>query len=186
MKKSLTFSKKAKKLNEIFKNFLDAYAFGPAIFGKEGGKIDIVLKISDHHILDSMINKNLRGLSPEVKINKWKCSICKNDYELCEHQYNEIYDGKKCMAQPSNIEFLATGIVNIPKDEKCRIEDLLMIYSRNGSKKYVWYGFKLNKIKNRFKHLQVAYDRKLIHAEALHFFAKHFSDNPIGTIIFES
>lgn len=167
-------------MNENLKSVVEAYAFGPVLYANTGGRIDIVMKISDVELIHKIIYENVKGLSPEIKICKWRCSICDDDYEVCEHQYGKIYNRKTCKALPDDTEPLSVGIVYKPKDERCRIEDLLLIVSESGYKKYIWYGFKPNRISKRFNHLQKAYEKGLISADSLHSFSKHFSDDLIS------
>lgn len=171
-------------MNNSLENLLVAYVFGPVLYAIEGGRIDVIIKLTNFKYIHNIINENWRGLSPEIRINRWTCSICNEDYELCEHSYGEIYNGKKCAAFPKDTEGLATSLVKEPRDKRCRIEDLLIIYIKNSSKYFVWHGFKPNRVEKRFKHLQEAYDEKLITAEALHYFARYFSENLIGTANF--
>ena len=59
--------------------------------------------------------------SPEIRIKKAICSVCKADYRKCPHLPNNIYDGKICAIVPQEIEFNGMALVDHPKDLRCRI-----------------------------------------------------------------
>jgi hypothetical protein len=157
-----------------------AYAFGPIMYATEGGRQGITMKITDQMVIDSIIDGTLRGLSPESVIRRWDCSICGENYEDCEHENGQKYGDEICRIIRKDFDFTGQSLVPKPFDERCRIEDLLLIHN-NGATRFVWYGFKPNKANFRFKHIQDATDKKIIPEEVSHFFARAFAENLIST-----
>jgi len=54
-------------------------------------------------------------------IHKSECSICKADYEQCEHIMGKPYMGKLCSRKITDWEPLELSIVENPADKRCRV-----------------------------------------------------------------
>ena len=157
-------------------NFLAAFAFGPCIYSSDStGSIIITTKSTDRNVVNKIVSGELRGLSPEIIIRKWECSICHRDLEKCVHEVGKFYNNKKCVAIARDIEFTGVSIVDNPEDSRCRITDLLLIKEENGKRTYEWYGFKVNNEDDRFKNIGRALKNGLIPEEAAFSFSKFFS-----------
>jgi len=167
-------------------NFLKAFAFGPIMFASDtGGNIKITLAIGNLQVADRIISGEIRGLSPELKIRKWECSICHDDFEKCDHEVGERYSGLECQLIARGITFSGASMLTVPpKDPRCRITDLLLIREENGRKKLEWYGFRVNSELDRFRSIQSAYDSKLIPQEAAFRFGEFFSINLTGNTVY--
>lgn len=159
-----------KKKNDI----LIAYAFGSVIYSSDtSGYITTVLKI-DPKIINKIISGEIRGLSPEIRIRKWECSICHKNFEECSHEEGKLYNNKICKAIAKEIEFTGVSLVDHPADSRCRITDLLLITEEAGKRKYEWYGFRVDNENDRFKNIQRALEKGLISQNAAFSFSKFF------------
>lgn len=63
-------------------------------------------------------------------IRECKCSICKDDYEECDHIKGKMYNGELCVREIHKIELEEISIVVKPANKLCRI----MTTERNGKK----------------------------------------------------
>ena len=61
-------------------------------------------------------------------MRKSKCSICKNDYEECDHVKRKMYNGELCVREIHKIELEEISIVEKPANKLCRITTI----QRNG------------------------------------------------------
>lgn len=157
-------------------NFLIAYIFGPVIYSSDtNARIVLTLKITEPAIINKIISGEIRGLSPEMIVRKWKCSICHDDFEKCPHEIGQVYDGVVCQAIAREIKFTGVSIVDHPQNHRCRITDLLIIRERNGRRIYDWYGFKVDTEDDRFRNIQRAFRKGLIPKKAALSFNKFFS-----------
>ena len=160
----------------------EAYAYGPAIFSSDSSaSIDVTIKIANLDIVDAIKKNKHKGLSPEMKIRSFLCTVCGKDYEYCSHIEGKNYDKVPCRLIPHDIECLAVSFVDKPKDEKARINDLLVIEKRNKKINYTWYGFELDKDDRRFKHIQKAMESGLISEKIGLKFSTFFTVTLIGT-----
>lgn len=159
-----------------------AYIFGPAIFTDDSSAaVDVSSRIVDPKAIDS-IKKGVQGLSPEMNIEKFFCSICNSDHEFCEHQEGKYYQDNLCRLIPKNIEFTSLSLVMNPEDPRAKITDMLTIEKQGNTKKYTWYGYSSDNENRRFKHIQKAKDQNLISEKiALHF--STFFNNTIDGIV---
>lgn len=169
---------KRKRKNRI----LRAIAFG-SIYGSDSNEgVNMGVEITELRLLDRIISGEMRGLSPAYIVREWECSICHGDLEECPHQIGKLYDNAKCQQIAKDIEFTEISVVDIPRDPRCRIFDLLLIKEENHQRDYEWYGFVVNAEIDRFKNIQRALDRNLIPEEAAFHFSKFFSINLVGNI----
>ena len=135
--------------------------------------------------VEDVINGKYRGLSPEITVQYWECSICHTDFENCPHEVDVEYSGQKCATVGKNIEIIANSVVESPKDSRCKITDLLLVKHRNnGQKQFEWYGFELNNEDERFKSIQNALDHRLIPQKAALKFSMFFSSQLIGQAVY--
>ena len=168
-------------------NKVEAFAFGPILYASsspKSGRIAITIKIGNLDLIKKVISGELRGLSPTVKIKRWECSICHQDFERCPHEVGKTYENKICSQIAMNIESVGTSFVDVPKDPRCRITDLLLIKERNRRKVYDWYGFKVDNENDRFRNIKRAFDQRLIPEKALFHFSKLFAINLNGKEVF--
>lgn len=157
-----------------------AYAFGPVIFAYNSkGHIDTEIQITEAIVIDKVISRELRGLSPEVKIKWWECSLCHQNFEVCSHEVGEKDGDNICQPLAKEIEFEGCSLVQHPKDPRARVTDLLVIEDKNG-KRYEWYGFSVITENQRFKHIQKALESKLISEKAAFYFGRYFSTHLEG------
>jgi len=155
---------------------LIAFAFGSVIYTSDtGGYITAELKIGDLNVINKIISGEIRGLSPEIKISKWECSICNKNFEECPHEEGKLYNNKICKTIAKGIEFTGLSLVDHPEDPRCRITDLLLIKEKAGKRKYEWYGFKVNNENDRFRNIQHALENGLIPQDVAFSFSKFFS-----------
>lgn len=161
---------------------ISAYIFGPAIFAHEGSYLDIDSKIPTNWI--ELVKNGMRGLSPEIKIKWYQCTLCGQNYEICEHEEGKEYDGVRCILAPRDIEFLSNSVVDNPKDPKARITDMLIIEDNIKKKKYEWCGYKSDSSTFRFKHIQKAYEKKLIPEHAAIHFSNYFQSHSEGNVTY--
>ena len=162
---------------------LIAYIFGPAIFDNQGSSMDCVSQITKSDIIEKIKNRQLKGISPEIKIKWFQCGLCKENYEEnCIHEEGKIYDGQKCFLYPRDIEFLALSIVEKPREPKARINDMLLVDKQNKHIRYTWYGFETDKENRRFKHIQKAVDSGFISEKIGLKFSTYFTNNVLGEL----
>jgi len=136
-------------------------------------------------LIPKIISGEFRGLSPAYKIRKWECSICHEDLEECPHEVGKEYENVKCQQIAKDIEPIETSIVDIPKDPRCRITDLLLIKEENHRRKYEWYGFRVNAEIDRFRNIQRALEANLIPEEVAFYFGSFFSTNLAGNTSYQ-
>jgi hypothetical protein len=163
------------------KKLITAFAFAAAMFDSNYcGYIWAILQIQNEEMLQRIVTGQSRGVSPEIIIRRWTCSICNNDFERCDHGEGLIYDGSPCQVAPANVEFIAASLVDEPKDPKCRINDLLTIWQINKRNLFEWYGFELHNENIRFKDIDRAHELRFISQEAVFQLSKLFSVNLYG------
>ena len=131
-------------------------------------------------VIDGIIKGKFRGLSPEMIIKKWECSICHKDFEECSHEVGKQYGNETCKTIARGIEFTSLSVVSMPADPRCAITDLLIIKKENEQRTYEWHGFAVNYESDRFKSIQRALEQKLIPEKAAFYFGKFFSTNIVG------
>ena len=54
-------------------------------------------------------------------LRETKCSICKDDYEECDHMKGKMYNGELCVREIHKIELEEISIVDTPGNKLCRI-----------------------------------------------------------------
>jgi hypothetical protein len=163
---------------------MSAFAFGHAQYASDSdGHISVELRITNEEMLSKIISGEKRGLSPEWIVRKWECSICHENLEECPHEVGKRYDNMICEMIARDMEGTGLSVVSVPADPRCRIIDMLIV--RNGKNpEYIWYGFRVNTELDRFRHIQKAYEERLIPEKATFFFGKFFSINPEGKAVF--
>ena len=97
--------------------------------------INLALKINDYQgvrfieellvsIESSIFPRSLSYLSRGCITTIGKCSVCNNNFNLCNHIENEIYMGKLCQRiEKKIIEYNHTAIVKNPRDRRCVIAE---------------------------------------------------------------
>lgn len=145
-----------------------------------GGKLSTAMEITGRDFVEKIISGELRGLSPEIMVRKFKCSICQKNFEDCDHKIGQKYGDKTCAGMGQDITFIGGALVPVPKDPRCRITDLLIIKDQNGLRTYDWYGFWVNSENDRFRNIQSALENKYIPEEVAMGFVRLFSENLYG------
>ena len=164
-------------------SFLIAYAFTTVIFDSDtGGYVSSTLEIKKSRVINWIISGDSRGISPDVIIRNWECTICHKEYEKCMHEEGVEYSGTRCQLIARNIEFSGVSLVDEPKDPRCRVNDLLVISQIKGAKLFEWYGFELHNDKIRFKNIKEAHKKKLISSKTAFAFSEFFSVNLFGKV----
>ncbi len=157
------------------KNNPKTYIFGPAMFAwKSTANLDAAGELYDPQLIE-LIKAGKRGLSYGIKIRKFRCSICREDYELCQHEEGRIYDGNECEPVVDDWEAIEISIVDKPKDPRAQIMDMLTVEKQGNHHAYTWYGFKVDKENRRFQHIQTALNNGWITESAAEYFSKLFS-----------
>lgn len=153
---------------------ITGYAFGPCLFAYEStGHVDLRMRISPSLI--TRIIGGHRGLSPELIVRQWECSICHRNYEDCIHEAGQTYGDKRCVQLGRNIEAVGVSIVSSPEESRATITDLLVIEEQGGKTTYKWFGFPVVTENQRFKHIQRALESGLIPEKAAFHFSRYFS-----------
>lgn len=164
-----------------------AYAFTAVMFASDSaGYISSTIKIEDSGWINRIISGESRGISPEIIVRNWECSICHEEYEKCIHEEGLEYNGVECQLIARNIEFSGTSLVDKPKDPRCRVNDLLVISQMGGTKIFEWYGFELHHTNIRFENIEKAHEQKLISNKAALTFSEFFSLNLLGKANYNS
>jgi hypothetical protein len=160
------------------------YVFGPAQYAYNAQGPDVVgIKITNTDIVPKIISGECKGLSPAYIVRKWECSICHGDLEECPHEVGKKYDSITCQMIASDVDLVDISVVDVPKDPRCRIIDMLIV--KNGKNpEYIWYGFRVNTELDRFRNIQRAYEKGLIPEKAAFFFSKFFAINSEGEAVF--
>lgn len=162
---------------------ITVHAFGPCLFAYNAeAHIDIQMQLSPS-LIDEIVGGK-RGLSPEIKIKRWECSICHKNYENCDHKVDEKYGNEICKVSAKDVETQAVSLVSSPADSRAQITDLLVVTEELGKKKFQWFGFQVTTEDQRFKHIQRAYEGNLIPLEVAFRFGKYFSIQLEGTAVY--
>jgi len=158
------------------RKLLAAYAFSNLIFAADADAcVSTLAKLSNDEKLLKVIISGSRGISPEIIIKKWTCSICHGNYEKCSHNEGAYYHGQICETIASKIEFLGAALVDVPKDYRCRITDLLIVWEITKETIFEWYGFELSNENTRFKNIQKAHKQGLISQKFAFYLSECFS-----------
>jgi len=155
------------------------FVFGAIMYADNGGHIEICIRTTNLNIVGDIISGKMRGLSPDMKIRRWECSVCHKDFETCPHKEGKRYGNKICQLIAKDIEALGGSIVAQPKDPRARITDLLIIEG-NKNDRYTWFGFPTIYENQRFEHIQSALESNYISENAAFHFGKFFSVNVVG------
>jgi len=75
-----------------------------------------------------------------------------------------------------DVEPIEISVVDVPKDPRCRIIDVLIVEDGKHPK-YIWYGFRVNNELERFQNIQRALENGLIPEKVAFFLAEFFSIN---------
>lgn len=163
------------------KDVAKAYHYGVAIHASGGGgKVMVSSELYDFSLIPGIVSGAHRGLSPTIDSKKFDCSICGLNIEDCPHESGKIYDGKLCSPIAKDIEVQDVNLVDVPKDPKAFITDLLLVTQ---SKHYYWYGFPAETEDERFANIQSAYKAGLIPEAAGMHLASEFSQHFLGVAI---
>jgi len=162
------------------------FVFGAILFADDDeGHIETCIRVTNLNIVGDIISGKMRGLSPDMKIRWWECSICHKDFERCLHKEGKLYAGKTCHPLAKGVEASGGSIVAQPKDPRARITDLLIVED-NKKDRYTWFGFPTVHEDQRFKHIQGALASKHISEKAAFHFGRFFSVNVVGKTTYPS
>lgn len=165
------------------KDGIIGYFFGPTIFSSDNStSIDVTGRTDNMELIQGIIDGTIRGLSPEMKIGWYQCTVCMENHETCPHDVGKNYDGKICQLMPRNTEVLRQSVVSNPKDPKARVNDLLIIEKKDSKTSFTWYGFESDKERRRFQHIQKAKDSGLITEKIALTFTTFFMESFLGVI----
>lgn len=90
--------------------------------------IRLVVAITDREAAQKVLDGRYVTVSVGGHAGKALCSICGADWVAagwCEHRPGQTYDGKLCVAQLKDIEFLEVSFVNAPADENAQVTGIL-------------------------------------------------------------
>lgn len=156
-----------------------AYVFGPFLWAwNSNANGDAVIAVYDEKYIQTVIS-GPKGLSPELKVRQLECSICRQDYEECEHLQGKTYSNKTCECLISKFEAINITSVSKPEDPRSKITDMLVL---KNNKSYTWYGFETNNDNERFSHMQKAKDNGYISEKVALYFSTYFTQHYTGVI----
>lgn len=159
-----------------------AYLYGPILFAwRSRGCIDGSIILTNNKAIE-LVKEGHRGLSPGLKITEFRCSICNQDYEKCEHEEGEKYENDECFALVHGWEGQEVSLVDTPEDPRARVTDMLVIENNGKKSEYTWYGYEVDNDNRRFQHIQKAKDNKLISEKIALRLSNYFLENRIGEI----
>jgi hypothetical protein len=160
-----------------------AFAFATAIFDADSkGCIRLTIHIQNEPMLEGIITGQRRGVSPDIIIRQWECSICHDDFEKCSHTERAIYDSCLCQSIPRDAEPIGASLVDEPKDPRCRVNDLLVIRQTDKRNLLEWYGFELHDENLRFKDIAEASKKEFISQATALKLSELFSVNLYGGV----
>lgn len=163
------------------------YFFGPAIFSSDNTtSIDITGRTTNREMICGIIDGTTRGLSPEMKIGWYQCTICLQNYENCPHDVGKNYSEKPCQLMPRDTEVITQSVVSMPKDPKARVTDLLIIEKKGSQTMFTWHGFGSDKENRRFQHIQSAKDSGHISEKIALKFVNFYLEQFIGSTTYSS
>jgi len=161
---------------------IKAYLYGPILFAwRSKSNIDSSIVLRNIKAIEA-VKEGHRGLSPGMKITGFRCSICTQDYEKCEHEEGEKYGNEECHALVHGWEGQEVSLVDKPEDPRARVTDMLVIENNGKKLVYTWYGYEVDNDNRRFEHIQKAKDSKLISEKIALRFCNFFLENRIGEI----
>jgi hypothetical protein len=168
------------------KREIRAYAMGIDQFFPDDTYHQIGLEITNLEYLPRIISGEYRGLSVGYKVRRYNCSICNQNIEECPHEIGKDYNGSKCQMIGVDVDIIDISIVDVPKDSRCKIIDLLVIENRNNHNNpiYTWYGFEI-KAQERFSNIERAKKSGWISESKAFLFAEFFSINLIGRVTYQ-
>ena len=114
-------------------------------------------------------------------IRKFSCSVCNQDYELCEHEVDKIYNKIKCEALLAEWNGRNVSIVSKPSDRRAKMTDMLIIKKNAIKKEYSWRSLQADEKNNRFRRIKRAMLKGLIDKHTASHFNEFFNLNWQGT-----
>ena len=81
------------------------------------GFISIIMRLHNELWLRYIITGQSRGVSPDIIIKRWECSICHKDFEKCDHEEGTFYNCSPCQLIAKDTEFTGASLVDEPKDQ---------------------------------------------------------------------
>ena len=131
------------------------------------------------------LESGLVGLSPQSLVRRFSCSVCNQDYELCEHQVGNTYGETKCEPLMTEGNALNIAVVSKPLDHRAQMKDILLIEKSGTKIKYSWRTLKANDKNNRFKRIDRAMLKGLIDRQIASHFKEFFNLNSEGTSVYQ-
>ena len=155
-----------------------AYAFATAMFDSDSnGYVSVIIRIHNELKLKRIITGQSRGVSPDIIVKWWECSICHSNFEKCNHEEGSLYAGSLCQLIARDIQFTGASFVDEPKDTRCRVNDMLVISEVDKRNLFEWYGFELHDDNVRFKDIAKACKKELISQKIAFKLSRLFSIN---------
>ncbi|MCH7560759.1 MAG: hypothetical protein IIC67_05230 [Thaumarchaeota archaeon] len=162
------------------KKISKAYIFGPILWAwGTNNSLDAVISVNDKRYIQSILEGH-RGLSPELIVRKIGCSICRQNYEDCNHIAGETYDGKECICLMEEFEALNVTAVTHPEEPRSKVTDMLVF--EDDGRSYTWHGFETVNDNQRFKHIDMALKNGYITEKAALKFSTFFITENTGKI----
>lgn len=155
------------------------YGFGRAISASDGsGGIDVVFELTDEQVAREVLCGKLRGLSADVNIKWFKCSICGGNYEYCKHETGKVYGGKRAYKIVQDAEFEGLSLTRTPDDKTAWITDLLIVEKTPEKIRYEWNAISENDYSGRLRKINQAHKDGYISNKAGGHFRTIFGRQP--------
>jgi hypothetical protein len=154
-------------------------AYGSILYSSwSDDPIAVAITVTSPDVIRRVIGGGSRFLLPETRVRWFSCSVCGENFEQCEHNVGEHYDGKICAAIPRDVQFLEGSIVARAHDTRCKVNDLLVV--DNATSVFEWYAFDKVNMLDRTGRINDARKDGLIPREAVEKFRSYFSRRSVG------
>lgn len=147
---------------------------------------EFTTQVTSEHAVQEILAGKLRGFSLGIKINSFRCSICGQDYEICDHIQGEVYNSEVARALGENIEVIDISLVDTPRDKGALITDFLIRDNQTHTIIFRWIALVEDSYEERTRRILTHRDRGLIPSEAAQRFIDYFSINVKGEVEFIS
>jgi hypothetical protein len=147
-----------------------------------------------YEIFDNILHSHMNGTvttgiaipkCPHLLVRKFSCSVCKQDYELCEHEVDVTYRETKCKPLMEEWNALNVAVVSKPLDPRAKMTDILLIEKSGTRSTYSWRTLQANDKNNRFKRIHGAMSKGLIDRQIASYFKEFFNLNSEGTSTYQ-
>ena len=174
-------SNKSKDNIQQIKKSSGIFIFAPFLFTSNSeGIVECIIQIYYETKIFDLLKSGFLGISPEFYIRRFLCNICKKDYEFCEHNIEELYDGKQCHTELDDYNAENIALVSKPEDARADIKDILVIETKEKIKNYAWHALKQENKKNRLKRINRVLSIGLIEESPANHFLEFYKNNSEG------